>query len=190
MRDQSLFAVLAAALTAFTFVVAVVLLPDHSFADDSVPRKRAARQVPAAIGDTSFKPPADALDKPRRFRELTTRDFLGATTKFGSNEIQVGSVQQGLGVAETIPVAFDDGDHYAALESIAFALAEVGDGANYVWHRQNGRLSGVVQPTSSFKTSTGEVCRVVVVTLASGRRSRTAEGVACRLQNGQWRLEG
>lgn len=189
MRDQSLFAVLATALTAFASVVAVMILSNEASAEETAARKRPARQAPAARGDTPDKrPPVPAA--PRAFRDLTTRDFVDATTKLRTNEVQVGSVEHGGRVTETIPVSLDDGDHYAALESISFALAEVGDGASYVWHRHNGRLSGVVQPTASFKTSTGEVCRVVVVTLAAGRRSKTAEGVACRLQNGQWRLEG
>lgn len=87
-------------------------------------------------------------------------------------------------------VALDETDRYAALESIQFALSEVGDGATYIWHRHNGRLSGTVHPTGSFRSSSGEVCRHVVVMLASGSRSRKTEGVACRLPSGQWRLEG
>ena len=36
----------------------------------------------------------------------------------------------------------DDNDEIAALEAIRVALTEVGDGATYVWHRNNGCLSG------------------------------------------------
>src|SRR5262245_34904512 len=38
----------------------------------------------------------------------------------------------------------DDSDEIAALDAIGVALSEVGDGASYVWHRSNGRLSGVI----------------------------------------------
>src|SRR5262245_4502555 len=53
----------------------------------------------------------------------------------------------------------DENDEIAALEAIRVALTEVGDGGSYVWHRQHGRLSGVVHPTVSFKDPIGRVCR-------------------------------
>ena len=84
----------------------------------------------------------------------------------------------------------DDNDEIAALESVQIALSEVGDGATYVWHRRNGRLSGVVQPTASFKSAAGRVCRHLVVTLSSADQTRPTEGIACRLADGRWQLEG
>ena len=87
-------------------------------------------------------------------------------------------------------VVLDETDEIAALESVQFALSEVGDGASYIWHRNNGRLSGMVQPVTSFKDGQGQVCRHVVVILTTGAISKKAEGVACRLTSGQWKLEG
>jgi surface antigen len=84
----------------------------------------------------------------------------------------------------------DDTDAIAALEAVQITLTEVGDGATYVWHRWNGRLSGTVQPTTSFKDSSGQVCRHLVMALTSGNYSRKAEGIACRQRNGVWILEG
>jgi 17 kDa outer membrane surface antigen len=84
----------------------------------------------------------------------------------------------------------DDSDEIAALEAIRIALTEVGDGSSYVWHRGNGRLSGVIHPTVSFKDQSGRVCRHIVVVLTTGFRTGRAEGVACRLEDGQWQLEG
>ena len=84
----------------------------------------------------------------------------------------------------------DETDEIAALESVQFALTEVGDGASYIWHRNNGRLSGMVQPVTSFKDGQGQVCRHVVVVLTTGVVSKKTEGVACRLSSGQWKLEG
>lgn len=84
----------------------------------------------------------------------------------------------------------DDTDAIAALEAVQLALTEVGDGATYIWHRRHGRLSGAVQPTSSFKDAGGHVCRHIVMALTSGSYSRKAEGIACRLRNGVWVLEG
>lgn len=84
----------------------------------------------------------------------------------------------------------DETDEVAALESVQLALSEVGDGATYVWHRRHGRLSGIVQPTSSFRDAGGGVCRHVVVMLSAGTASQKTEGVACRLADGRWQLEG
>ena len=70
------------------------------------------------------------------------------------------------------------------------ALTEVGDGSSFVWHYGNGRLSGVVRPTSSFKDASGRVCRHIIVVLNAGTRSGRVEGVACRLLDGRWQLEG
>jgi hypothetical protein len=92
--------------------------------------------------------------------------------------------------AVTTPVMLDESDEMAALESVQFALSEVGDGASYIWHRNNGRLSGMVQPMTSFKDGQGQICRHVVVILTAGTNSKKAEGVACRLTSGQWKLEG
>ena len=81
-------------------------------------------------------------------------------------------------------------DEIAALEALHLALTEIGDGASYVWHRRNGRLSGVVQPTASFKDDSGRICRHLVVLLSVGAYSKRTEGIACRLDGGAWQLEG
>jgi hypothetical protein len=81
-------------------------------------------------------------------------------------------------------------DEVAALEAVQWALTEVADGATFVWHRQHGRLSGLVQPTASFKDASDRVCRHLVMMLTSGGYSRKAEGIACRQADGVWLLEG
>jgi len=88
------------------------------------------------------------------------------------------------------PFAFDATDKRAALESVQYALSEIGDGSSYVWHRGHGKLSGVVQPTQSFKDAQGRICRHFVVMLASGTYSKRTETVACRMDNGIWQLDG
>lgn len=84
----------------------------------------------------------------------------------------------------------DESDQIAALESLQFALSEVADGSSYVWHRSNGRLSGIVKPMSSFKDQSGSVCRNVLVVLNSSDTTKKTEAVACRLSNGVWQLDG
>jgi hypothetical protein len=86
--------------------------------------------------------------------------------------------------------SLDASDAEAALKAIHLGLTEVGDGSTFVWHRAHGRLRGTVRPTSSFRDVDGRVCRHLVVTLAAGRYARTSEGIACRLEDGSWALEG
>jgi surface antigen len=84
----------------------------------------------------------------------------------------------------------DSGDEIAALSSVQHALSATADGATYVWHRNNGRISGLVRPTSSFKNVEGGICRHVIVMMTTGEKTRKTEGVACRQDNGVWNLEG
>jgi len=84
----------------------------------------------------------------------------------------------------------DAGDEIAALSRVQHALSATADGATSVWHRNNGRISGLIQPTSSFKNVDGTLCRHVVVMMTTGEKTRKAEGVACRDALGVWTLEG
>jgi surface antigen len=88
------------------------------------------------------------------------------------------------------PYTLDEKDEIAALERIQYALSEVGDGKTYVWRRWHGKLSGLIQPTSSFKDPTGKVCRHLLVMMTTGRNTKRQEGIACRLPSGRWQLDG
>jgi surface antigen len=84
----------------------------------------------------------------------------------------------------------DEHDEIAALSAIGRALRDVADGSSYVWYRWHGRLSGVVHPTASFEDAGGRTCRHIVVILTTGARTGRLEGIACRLDDGNWALEG
>ena len=88
------------------------------------------------------------------------------------------------------PPKLDEKDEIAALERIQYALSEVGDGKTYVWRRWHGRLSGIVQPTASFKDTGGKVCRHLIVLMTTGTNTKKQEGIACRLPSGRWQLDG
>ena len=88
------------------------------------------------------------------------------------------------------PHELDEKDEIAALERIQYALSEVGDGKTYVWRRWHGRLSGIVQPTASFKDTGGKVCRHLIVLMTTGKNTKKQEGIACRLPSGRWQLDG
>lgn len=92
--------------------------------------------------------------------------------------------------AEFSSSLLDESDEIAALETIQLALSRMDDGTPFVWRSGNGRLSGIVRPTVSFRNASGTLCRHVVVLLTTGYKTRTAEGIACRLPNRRWVLEG
>lgn len=94
------------------------------------------------------------------------------------------------GIEQNAPTRLDGTDEISALEALHLALTEVGDGSTYVWHGRSGRVSGIVQPTTSFKDADGKICRHIVVGLTAESYSRKLEGVACRRGNGSWQLEG
>ena len=81
-------------------------------------------------------------------------------------------------------------DEIATLYAIHTALSSVGDGGAYVWQRRNGLLDGLIRPTTSFKSSTGEICRHLIIRLNSKHYSREIEGIACRDASGVWSLSG
>ncbi len=87
------------------------------------------------------------------------------------------------------PPSLNEGDEIAALESVQLALTEIADGSSYIWHRNHGRLSGIVRPVSSFKAANGSVCRYAVLVLSSLDVTKRTEIVACRLPTGVWQLE-
>jgi len=80
-------------------------------------------------------------------------------------------------------------DKIATLMALHIGLNGVADGASYIW-RSQGRLGGVIRPLSSFKDSSGNVCRHVVVALSAPGLSRQIEGIACRHDDGGWHLDG
>lgn len=83
-----------------------------------------------------------------------------------------------------------ENDEIAALESVQMGLSRMHDGAPFVWRHVNGRLSGIVRPTASFRNAEGRLCRHVVVLLTTGYKTSTTEGIACRLPDRRWALEG
>jgi surface antigen len=83
----------------------------------------------------------------------------------------------------------DVNDELAALDAIHVALSTVADGGTYVWHRHHGRLSGILQPTSSYRNASGAPCRHLVMMLVAGSHTQRVEGFACRTDDKRWILQ-
>lgn len=82
------------------------------------------------------------------------------------------------------------GEEAAVLDALRIGLSRVADGSTYVWHGAGGTLWGTVKPTATFRRADDALCRHVVAELTRGDVIRRAEGVACRMPDGAWRLEG
>ncbi len=124
---------------------------------------------------------------------FVTSDFAiaaGAGAESASPGCSCGTSKAGKPKFAGLKLPLDESDEIAALESVQFALTEVADGSSYVWHRSNGRMSGVVKPLSSFKDTKGEVCRHVLIVFNSNDLSKKTEAVACRLGTGVWQMAG
>ena len=171
MRSSNSLAPYVCGLVTAIFSVALVFLaPDLAAAQDQVPGSPGVVDSGAGKSGSGGSTCSCSEQQPESHKLWPRPKFAGA----GPDR------QTGL----------DGRDETTALEAVHLALTEVGDGSAYVWHGRSGRLSGVVTPTASFKDVSGKICRHIVVALSAGGYSRTTEGVACRLANGGWQLEG
>jgi surface antigen len=161
MRSSDVITSLAA--TAFTgfFMFAVVMMSTDSAFADALTAPAPTAKVSTPCGCSSGELPTNASrSKPGAYTPRLDRTPL------------------------------DIYDEVAALDAVRIALTEVGDGGSYIWQREHGRLSGVVQPTGSFKDKDGAPCRHIVMMLTSTTLSKKTEGIACRLPDGNWQLAG
>jgi hypothetical protein len=174
MRSSEVLASLGAtAFTGFFLVAVVTMSTDSAYAD--------GHMIPfVAVADQQSAPPAKAAPK------ISTpcgcsRGELPTNASRSAPDAHTPYLDR---------TPLDIHDEVAALDAVRIALNEVGDGGSYVWQRHHGRLSGVVQPTGSFKDRSGYPCRHIVMMLTSTIVSKKTEGIACRLPNGNWQLDG
>jgi hypothetical protein len=183
----------ATVAAAVTFVAAVFLMPDFASAADAAklntpPDQQSPAATPPAhhngqgsgTGGGSGNgtctcpgatPAEDPAERARRWPKPALADHVPPAPRPPEQKLQL-----------------DDTDEIAAFEALHLGLTEVADGATYIWHRTNGRLSGAIQPTKSFKSANGQICRHIVVSLSSGTMHRRTEGIACRAATGVWNL--
>lgn len=91
---------------------------------------------------------------------------------------------------EALRAKLEPDDPVAVLEAIGYALAEVGDGATYVWRRTDGPLTGNIRMVSTFRGEGGAVCRKFTTTLFIGDAVTPADSTACRDTDGHWVIGG
>lgn len=120
---------------------------------------------------------------------LTTPDAFAESASLNSGRVSCTPICR-KSPASLAKAPRTDTDRAATLESLQYALSHVGDGGTYVWRRAKSKLSGVVQPTRSFRNAKGRVCRYLYLLVSQGDHSRKTEGIACRLADGRWSLEG
>lgn len=122
--------------------------------------------------------------------------FLFISTLLGAGDLRAQGyfIEPALGAKDMgLPLVrprLDPADEIAALEAVEIALTQAGDGATYVWQRDNGRLGGAIRVTSTFRDTDGRMCRHLEMQLRQGDYARKTEGIACRDTDGVWLLEG
>lgn len=79
-------------------------------------------------------------------------------------------------------------DQIVALRALHMALSRVPDGGTFVWRKKSRSLKGFIQPTKAFRNAEGQVCRHLIYALTLGRYIKQIEGIACRQDDGRWRL--
>lgn len=159
--SQSGVSTFAASVSALTLASALWLEATAAFAGNSA-------TVPAFAQPTP--PAASQLEKHPRAPAPSANSY------------------NGRGLKTTAILGF--ADKIATLHAIDRALSSVADGGAFVWERGNGNLRGLIRPTTSFKSSSGEVCRHIIIRLDTARLSREVEGIACRSHSGVWTLSG
>ncbi len=160
--NQSLFPLAAGGLTAFALIASIYVSSDFAQAAEAI----------------------DISKPPQISAPPVSQSQPGCSCPNGGNQKSLKPKFADL------KLPLDEADEIAALESVQFALTEVADGSSYIWHRSNGRLSGVVKPLTSFKDTHGSICRHVLVVLNSTDLTKKTETVACRLASGIWELDG
>jgi len=185
MREiESLVPVLAAVVMGFALVAVVLLSSDIAAAGEV---KRPARELSCLTAVPSSEL-SDRLSSAHRPSVEPSPALRSGSVETCERTVELTRIRRKAQSHQRS--LLDEGDQIAALESVQFALSNLGDGASYIWHRGNGRLSGVIRPTASFRDGAGKVCRHIVVKLMSGDFSLETETVACRRQSGVWELTG
>jgi surface antigen len=172
----------------------LLTIEDHTFRDRLVGRFELPRRVESSVMSDNASLFPFAAAGITAFALVATlfffSDFAAAgETPATANCLCLKGTNSDLRTAPAETSALNESDEIAALESVQLALTEIADGSSYIWHRNHGRLSGVVKPVSSFKDSNGSVCRYAVVVLSNLDITKRTEIVACRLPTGIWQLE-
>lgn len=82
----------------------------------------------------------------------------------------------------------DRTDQMVALRALHLALSQVPDGGTFVWRKKSRSLKGMIRPTKAFRNVDGHICRHIIYALVLGRYTKQIEGIACRQDDGRWRL--
>lgn len=89
---------------------------------------------------------------------------------------------------DSLRARLDHDDRLIAMRALHLALSQVPDGGTFVWRKRSRNLKGLIKPTNAFRNERGQVCRNVIYALSLGRYLKQIKGVACRDEDGSWRL--
>lgn len=118
----------------------------------------------------------------------------GAVTgaQFGSGHGRLAMTALGTLAGAVIGNSFgeslDRADRQYASQAQQVALEHKPIGSHTTWHNPDTGHSGVIKPTQTYRTRSGEYCREYQHTVVIGGRTQDAYGQACRQPDGSWEI--
>ena len=96
----------------------------------------------------------------------------------------------GLGaiMGQSIGAQLDQRDRLLAGRSLQSTLETMRDGTAGGWNNPNTGNNGVIMPTRTFVDNYGSPCREFTQTIFVGGKSQEGYGLACRQQDGSWKI--
>ena len=80
----------------------------------------------------------------------------------------------------------DEQDKEALAERTQYSLQTAPNGQTTTWQSQNSTDSGSVTPLNSYRDASGRYCRDFRQTVSVDGQTETANGTACRNEEGNW----
>jgi len=115
-----------------------------------------------------------------------------AGTYIGSGITQTLAIAGGALLGTTYGYSIGDrlypSDLFAYDATAKKALAQAPDGSISGWSNPDTGNSGIFRPTRTFTAQSGMMCRSYRSTFAFGDGAKSAEGTACKGEDGRWRI--
>jgi surface antigen len=113
--------------------------------------------------------------------------LLAAALGGSGTGIAAGAILGGL-IGGAIGDRLDAADRAKASIATSQALESAPSGQSVAWRNPDGGHSGVVTPTRTYQTATGQYCREYTQTITIGGERQQSYGTACRQPDGSWKL--
>lgn len=116
---------------------------------------------------------------------------LGSQFGKGSGNLAMTAVGTLLGafIGSEVGASLDRADVAYAQQANHNALERAPVGKTVSWQNPESGNQGYVTPTRTFQTQNGQYCREFQQEIVVNGQSQRAFGVACRMQDGSWKIQ-